>query len=104
MKNIAKKYPKVWTTFVIWLINKPNHLFEYEINEPNKWEEIFNVPFEELFGYLVLEFFPKYKIKIRETSSGRWKVQDAKSAPVNYYCDTHKEAIDKACEILENQL
>jgi len=115
MQDTAKKYPKGWEMFVEDL---PLTFREWRIDE--KGNKIDYVDFNEvelidLFGYFVLEFFPKHGIEIERFI---WKNIREKTH-VKYYIKmlendneisffvrgkTPQEAIDKAFEILERKL
>jgi len=106
MKDIASKYEKAWELFCkYWL--------DMHENENIELADIYNlpesIPIVSLFGYLVLEFFPKYGIRIRQKLSGDWAVEkwykvDKRWWPADLFSKTPQEAIDKAFEILEKQL
>ncbi len=105
MKIWAEKYPKTWEKFVIQLTNSDSHIFEYDIHEPNKWEEIFNVPFATLFGHL-LKFFSENGVEIeRLVYYHGGKYIPSYHVKTDFFLfgdfDTPEEAVEKAFEISE---
>ena len=101
MKEIAEKYPKAWELFWDWMWN------EYQLKDLQK---TVLCTMNTLFGYLVLEFFPKYgiyvngNIKIGFTLwvDGVGLIMTGKLNLENF--KTPQQAIEKAFEILEKQL
>ena len=96
MKQIAEKYPKVWRQF--------QTLVNYSTGYDVPWHD-----FNALFGYLVLEFFPKHGIEIeRIILNDEWetgyricyKIDGEKKYSLT---KTPENAISRAFEILESQ-
>ena len=104
MKDIAEKYPKVWTL----VVDKLPLVVRLELFQNKAIDD--NLRFSLLFGYLVLEFFPKYgiyvngNIKIGFTLwvDGVGLIMTGKLNLENF--KTPQQAIEKAFEILEKQL
>jgi len=101
MKDIAEKYPNTWELFAD----------EYYKQRPIMKELIKELSVTTLFGYLVLEFFPKHGIVLSQNVfHNGWNVGERTFDKLKgeYETDwddgdfdTPKEAIDKAFEILE---
>ena len=105
MKELAKKFPKAWreiqeglfkVTGIRW-DNNPGGLFS--ISMPDCF----------IFGYLVLEYFPKHGIEIERFSIRYdaiiYSINVKKSNIVRRkFLTTPEEAISKAFEIREKQL
>ena len=98
MREIAKKYPKMWDKFANWIyLTYRDHA---------------NFNFNQMYGYLVLEFFPKHRIYI---GSRPCKVEGKWETSYNIVCRMYEsmmeggmwspeEVIEKAFGILEKQL
>jgi len=101
MKQISEKYPKAWRDFEGWLVDT------YEL-EMNFELTLRTSDLKCAFGYLVLEFFPKYRIEIcnRSPYEEWWVwVKKARELPLEKIAEyeTPQEAIEKAFQILESQ-
>jgi len=101
MKEIAEKYPKGIELFAEYL--HPTVEVEYSVNRDIKYGTII-----EYFGYLVLEFFPKYGIEITRDIN----FNDDGSCIIDYAvwymgefedAKTPQEVMLKAFQILESQ-
>jgi hypothetical protein len=107
MKQIAEKYPKAFSeaSFYLW----KQHRWEWDgIAFGNESQQL---PFNAIFGVLVLEFFPKYGIEIERALEKRliYRVW-AKTGNNENIIYPHEvgaspeKAIKKAFEILEKQM
>ena len=103
MKQITKKYPKAWNDFCQW----------WGINVKDYNDELEFMDIKFLFGYLVLEFFPKYGIEVvkdHHFTTWKWYIwikgfeKDQNEWRWHFVFDTVDEAIEKAFEILEKAL
>jgi len=106
MKEIAERFPKAWRLAVkdLPLVVKLELFQNKAIDD--------NLQFYLLFGYLVLEFFPKYGIEIERIimeDMGMCYAFHCKNMEWAEECKipifkNPKEAIEKAFEIIEKQL
>jgi hypothetical protein len=117
MKQIAEKYPKMWELVALGMFyDRFKYMFQEWGTKKLKGrclEQLNSQPFYALFGYLILEFFPKHGIEIErvvmpnsenENECGDlYNVWDNKKWVLYKDIKTPEEAIDKAFEILESQ-
>jgi len=115
MKDIAEKYPKVWELFKKYGYENIGHdlytkaFINARGNKGYNWVHLEH----QLFGYLVLEFFPKHGIEIErfvrfysEISKKQPEVLYLVMIPNDKYSElkTPQEAIEKAFEMLERKI
>lgn len=112
MNQIAEKFPKAWKLLSNSLINK--HQVGWD-SEYLQWVDIYEngveIPDTFLFGFLILEFFPKYGIEIeRKGYCDSFGGVDIKYEVLHidtmdeYIFDTAEQACEKALGILEGVL
>ena len=109
MKEIAEKYPLAWEDIWHHFLNRfPDSTKQFLLRYGAGYL-IENLKFPEFFGYLILEYFPKHGIRIRQKYSGMWAIEkyyknDGRWYPACLLSETPKEAITKAAEIRERKL
>lgn len=110
MKDYAEKYPKAWEECLSMM--PTNMLNAYELLKSQYVSDKNELLF--LFGYLILEYFPKHGIeieRIKQREAVEYDVDAGRNDP-NYgnpkrliqSYDTPQETIAKALEIREKQL
>lgn len=103
MEKIGEQFPKAMADV---LSNLPEnlHLAFVKISGQATSDDMFNL----LFGWLVLIYFPKYKIEIERVYTGHYRVMWREEAAgwhgIDDLYDDPKDAVEKAFEIREKQL
>ena len=106
MKEIAEKYPKMWHQLLIDKFDGNQSLL-FAQRRAN------DMSFNEFYGFLVFEFFPKHDIKIGyDPVTDHYRVYTKKKyfESTDYIWINHgihitpQAVIAKACEILEKRL